>query len=172
MPVALIEVLINSQLNVRLLAPQLPKVSDLINCKSGTDSYVAWFKNIGTSVSGCGHVWINFSLSFRVVVILSTHDHRLPLTSSNLTVRSRYRSDSETIILVFHGDQVHGDIDYRSQCSYWFIMIISMIYYSTNFQWNFPISWGYPGIRVPLLYVRATTDGFKPNMVGWVESKR
>ena len=165
---------------MRLLAPQLPKVSDLINCKSGTDNYVVWFKNIGKSVSWCGHVWIDFSLSSRVAVILSSHDHRLPLTSSNLTVRSRYRSHSETIILVFHGDQVHGDIDYRSKCSYWFIMIISMIYYSTNFQWNFPIGWGYPdgnwvSIRVPLLYtpyVHATTDGFKPSMVGWVESKR
>ena len=56
--------------------------------------------------------------------ILATCNNQLPLITSNRAVQSRYRSHSETTILVFQGDQISGDIDYRSKCLYWFIMII------------------------------------------------
>ena len=117
---------------------------------------------VSTSVSEVRAYFDEFFFS-----ILSCCDDILA-TRNNPAIRSKYCFDSE-IILVCQGDKIDGDIDYRWKCSYLFIMTVSIIYGSTNYQWNLPITSGYsdgnwesPG--VPRLYgrhARATTDGFK-----------
>ena len=103
--------------------------------------------------------------------ILATCNNQLPLITSNRAVQSRYRSHSETTILVFQGDQISGDIDYRSKCLYWFIMIIRW-FTATQMKCSdrFGISDG--GVHgVPRLH-GPIAPHIKPIMVGWLESQR